>query len=312
MPLPDQVTVRVPAKVNLGLLVGPLRGDGYHELSTVFHAVGLFDDVTVSEQDHFSVSVSGPQAALVPTDENNLALRAVRLLAARAGVSGGVQVRLRKDIPVAGGMAGGSADAAGALLAADHLWRTGLSREELHGLAAELGSDVPFALLGGTALGHGRGERLTPVLTRGDFHWVLALPDFGLSTPAVFGELDRARGRSAAPDQDRPQVPEALLRALVAGRPQDLGAALVNDLQAPACALAPGLRAVLETARARGALGAVVSGSGPTVAALAADGGQAADLALALAAVPGVREVRRAWSPAPGARLLERPCELRS
>ena len=195
----DEVIAHAPAKINLVLGVGPERPDGYHELATVFQAVSLVDEVAVALDDRVSVTVEGPESDGVPSDGSNLAVRAARLLAERTGVDDGVRIRIRKGIPVAGGMAGGSADAAAALLACDAVWRTGLTREELGGLAAELGSDVPFALFGGTAVGAGRGERLTPALARGEYHWVVALAGQGLRTPDVFAHLDRMRaGRPVA------------------------------------------------------------------------------------------------------------------
>ena len=187
--VPGPVTARVPAKVNLELLVGARRADGYHALSTVFHAVSLYDDVTVSVADAWGVSVSGPLSDGVPEGEDNLAMRAARLVQGRFDVQP-VHVSIRKGIPVSGGMAGGSADAAATLVALDHLWDLGLDREELEELAAELGSDVPFLVVGGTAIGSGRGELLAPVLARGTYHWVFALAEGGLSTP---GRVRRVR-----------------------------------------------------------------------------------------------------------------------
>ena len=182
--VPAPVTVRVPAKVNLELLVGPRRPDGYHALSTVFQAVSLYDDVTVAAAEDWGVTVSGPLAAGVPEDGDNLAMRAARLVEAHFDIDP-VHIAIRKGIPVAGGMAGGSADAAATLVALDHLWDLDLDREELEDLASELGSDVPFLIAGGTAMGSGRGELLAPVLARGTYHWVFALAEGGLSTPAV-------------------------------------------------------------------------------------------------------------------------------
>ena len=296
------VTVRVPAKINLQLSVGGRRADGYHELVTVFHAVSLYDDVTAVPADDVRVTVEGPQAALVPVDERNLAVRAALLLARRAGVEEGVHLHLRKDIPVAGGMAGGSADAAAALLACDALWHAGLSRDDLRELAAELGSDVPFALLGGTAIGTGRGERLTPALARGTHHWVLALADRTLSTPAVYGEIDRLRAGRVLPE---PYVSEGLMQALRSGDPQSLGASLVNDLQPAATSLDPLLEQTLAVGLEGGALGGQVCGSGPTVAFLVGDHEQAMDLSITLVAAGAATQVRRAHGPVPGARIVE-------
>jgi len=298
----DEVIAHAPAKINLVLGVGPERPDGYHELATVFQAVSLVDEVAVALDDRVSVTVEGPESDGVPSDGSNLAVRAARLLAERTGVDDGVRIRIRKGIPVAGGMAGGSADAAAALLACDAVWRTGLTREELGGLAAELGSDVPFALFGGTAVGAGRGERLTPALARGEYHWVVALAGQGLRTPDVFAHLDRMRAGRPVAD---PQVPDRLMQALRSGDPTALAACLGNDLQPAACALVPGLRRTLDVGRDAGALAGMVSGSGPTVVFLVTGPEQALDVAVALAAAGGVRDVCRVHGPVPGARIVE-------
>jgi len=307
MTRPGSVTVRAPAKINLELRVGAPRPDGFHELATVFQALSLADDVTVSPtggsiDDGVEVTLDGTQVDGVPMDERNLAVRAVLLLAERTGVSDGVRLHLRKHIPVAGGMAGGSADAAAALLAADLVWQTGLTREQLRALAAELGSDVPFALLGGTAIGTGRGEQLTAAMCRGTYHWVIALSDRGLSTPAVFAEADRLRAGRVLPE---PRVSERLMAALRSGNAAALGAHLVNDLQPAACSLRPGLLQTLEVGDECGALGALVSGSGPTVAFLAADSEQALDIATALGTSDVADQVVRVTGPAHGARVVE-------
>src|SRR5690242_7711611 len=188
------VGVRVPAKVNLDLAVGPVGLDGFHPVHTVFHAVSLYDDLTVTTSGRtgdVTLDVDGEHVAGVPRDESNLAVRAAHLLAARAGVRLDARLSLHKGIPVAGGMAGGSADAAAALLGCDLAWRTGMSRAELLRMAGELGSDVAFALVGGTAIGAGRGEQITPALARGQYHWVLAMSDRGMSTADVYAGFDR-------------------------------------------------------------------------------------------------------------------------
>ncbi len=296
---PGPVTVRVPAKVNLELLVGAPRDDGYHALSTVYQAVSLYDDVTVAEADTWGVTVSGSLAGGVPTDGDNIALRAARLLAARYdGVP--VHVSIRKGIPVAGGMAGGSADAAATLVALDHLWDLGLDREDLEGVGAELGSDVPFLVSGGTAMGSGRGELLAPVLARGTYHWVLALAEGGLSTPAVYAEYDRLRD----PDVPAPVATPALMAALRTGDPHELAPQLVNDLQEAAVSLRPDLGEVLAAGMEYGALGGVVSGSGPTIAFLVEGNEAGIDLAVALTASGVVRDVRRANGPVHGAHVI--------
>ncbi|WP_328594086.1 4-(cytidine 5'-diphospho)-2-C-methyl-D-erythritol kinase [Actinomadura macrotermitis] len=306
------MTVRVPAKVNLQLGVGPLRDDGYHDLVNVFCAVSLFDEVTAAPADDLAVTVqAAPDAQVaiggVPVDGDNLAVRAARLVADRLGVRPLVSLAIRKAIPVAGGMAGGSADAAAALVACARLWddpaAPKLDLDALLALGAELGSDVPFALLGGVAVGLGRGERLTPVPAGGTFHWVFATADGGLSTPAVYAECDRLR---AAQGEETPWPAESpeLMAALAAGDARALGAALTNDLQPAAIMLRPSLRRTVDTGRDLGALGALVSGSGPTCAFLAADEQHAADLAAALAAADVAASVVRAHGPVPGATIL--------
>ena len=300
------VTVRAPAKVNLCLAVGSRHADGYHDLATVVQAVSLFEDLEASASDEIEVEVTGAGAvssAGVPVDETNLAVRAATLLAERTGVGTGVRMRVTKRIPVAGGLAGGSADAAAALVACDALWRTGLSRDELRELARELGADVPFSLLGGTAVGTGRGDRLTPALARGGgYHWVLALSEHELSTPAVYAELDRLRVGRARPE---PRVPDAMMQALRSGDPHALGAVLANDLQPAACSLLPVLEQVLDVGRQYGALGGVVAGSGPTVAFLVHDNEAALDLSVALTASVTTRAALRVTGPVPGARVVE-------
>jgi 4-diphosphocytidyl-2-C-methyl-D-erythritol kinase len=304
----QSVTVRVPAKINLQLAVGPLRPDGYHHLVTVFHAISLYDEVTVAVADgegDDSVTVTGEGAAEVPADRDNLALRAVRAL--RDAIAGreaapAVRVAIAKKIPVAGGMAGGSADAAAAIVACDALWGTGLSPAELSEVAAQVGSDVAFALLGGTAVGRGRGEQLTPALVApASYHWVLAFASGHLSTPLVYKTLDTQReGRMV----QSPELSHELMGALRAGDPVRLGRALSNDLQAPALALFPALRKTLAAGREAGALGALVSGSGPTCLFLARDAEHATELAVQLSGAGVCRTVARAAGPVPGATVV--------
>ena len=273
-----------------------------HELVTVYQAIGLHDDVTLTRADALRVTVEGEGQGDVPLDESNLAVRAVRLLADRTGHEPLVSIHIVKGIPVAGGCAGGSADAAAALVAADALWGTGWTRDELAGLATELGSDVPFSVHGGTALGTGHGEQLTPVLGRSGFSWVLALAGAGLSTPAVYAELDRRRRVGPV---GVVSDPADVLTALRKGDPVLLGRALHNDLQTAAVGLMPGLRATLDAGQELGALGAVVSGSGPTVALLARDEGHAVALARSLTDRDVCSAVRRADGPVAGARVVE-------
>ena len=347
------VTARVPAKVNLQLSVGPPRADGYHDLVTVFHALALFDEVTVAPADTDSVRVSGEGASSVPLDGHNLAARAVAALTDTVGVGcrdePGVAIEIRKRIPVAAGLAGGSADAAGALVAANELWGTGLSQQELAEVAARVGSDVAFALLGGTAIGLGRGEQVTPALVSGTYHWVLAFAAEHLSTPAVYAACDRLRAGQADRDEPAagpaasqpaagprtagprtagqpaagqpaggqpaggrpparawaaPELSTALMSALRSGNPAEVGPLLVNDLEPAAISLLPRLRRALAAGREHGALGALVSGSGPTCAYLARDGAHARDLAVALTSAGVCRSVVSVTGPAPGATVL--------
>jgi 4-diphosphocytidyl-2-C-methyl-D-erythritol kinase len=300
--VPPPVTVRVPAKVNLHLAVGDARHDGYHDLVTVYQALSLCDEVTVAVSDNPGVEAHGDGAGMVPDGADNLAWRAVRMLAGHAGREPKVRVVINKGIPVAGGMAGGSADAAAALVGLTALWRLDLGREELTELAAGLGSDVPFALHGGTALGTGRGERIIPVLARHTYHWAIALDHRGLATPDVYDELDRLRANSSP---KRVGEVEPVLEALASGDPRQLAMLLGNDLQAAAISLRPALRRTLRAGVSAGALVSMVSGSGPTCAFLCADADAAVRVAAELAGAGVCRTVRVAHGPVPGARIVD-------
>lgn len=303
--LPPAVTARAPAKINLELGVGPLRPDGYHVLSTVYQAVGLHDDVTVATADEWGCTVHGRDSDKVPTDDSNLALVAARRMAAMAETDDAVHVTIHKEIPVAGGMAGGSADAAATLVACEALWSMGLEREELDAVAADLGSDVPFLLHGGTAVGSGRGEVITPVLAKGVFHWVFVpSPAEGLSTPQVYGAFDERHAGIDVPD---PVPSAALMSALRAGDAEALAAVLSNDLQPDAIGLQPRIGELIDAAMDFGALAAIVSGSGPTVAILADGQEGAIDLAVSLTASGAADEVLRATGPVHGAHVLPAP-----
>lgn len=301
------VTVRVPGKVNLFLAVGALREDGYHDLTTVFHAVSLLDEVTVRTADMLSLTLSGEGAEALPADERNLAWQAAVLLADHVGRAPDVDITIDKSIPVAGGMAGGSADAAAVLVAMNTLWELGVQRRDLHALAARLGSDVPFALHGGTALGSGRGEELATVLARNTFHWVLAFADRGLSTPKVFGELDRLRADTTRKTVSWDDEPEPVLAALASGDPVELASVLGNDLQPAALSLYPDLRRTLRAGMDAGALAGIVSGSGPTCAFLCASSTSAVDIGAQLSGAGVCRTVRVASGPVPGARVVPAP-----
>jgi 4-diphosphocytidyl-2-C-methyl-D-erythritol kinase len=295
------VKVRVPAKLNLHLGVGPARPDGLHELQTVYHAISIYDELTARPSDTLSLTMEGEGAGELPLDDSNLVLRAVTALARHAGVEAQARLHLRKRIPVAAGLAGGSADAAAALVACDALWELGRGREELSGVAAGLGADVPFLLHGGTALGTGYGERVSPVLARaGSWHWVVAVAEDGLSTPLVYAELDRLRSAGAAPAPVG--EPSELLAALRQRDPEPLGRALGNDLAPAAVSLRPSLRRVLAAGESAGAVAGLISGSGPTCVFLARDEEHAAEVASKLDGV--CRAVHIAHGPVPGARAL--------
>jgi 4-diphosphocytidyl-2-C-methyl-D-erythritol kinase len=293
------VRVRVPAKINLHLHVGPPRPDGFHELTTVYHAIGLYDEVTARRGDTLTLTMEGEGTGELSLGEDNLVMRAVRALAAETGHDAFARLHLKKQIPVAAGLAGGSADAAAALVACDHLWGTGMSRDDLAAIAATLGSDIPFLVLGGTALGTGRGELVSPVLTGGHaWHWVLAVAEEGLSTPVVYKTFDELGGVGAA------GPPDELLAALRQRDPEVLADRLANDLQPAALHLRPELRQVLDAGLDAGALAGLVSGSGPTCVFLAEDARHAALLAADLEARKCCRAVRTAVGPVPGARVL--------
>jgi len=299
------VVVRVPAKVNLQLSVGPLGADGFHEVTTVFQAISLYDDVTVKFGEPGTgivLTLSGPTSAGVPVDSTNLAHMAAQLMIDKHDLDSDLSIHIKKEIPVAGGMAGGSADAAGVIVAMDSLFELGLSRDGMEKIAAELGSDVPFSITGGIAIGRGRGDEITPVLARGSYQWVLAMSAQGLSTQAVYAESDRLR---TGLDIARPQVSDQMLQALRAGDAVALGQALSNDLQPAACSLRPALRLALDVGNDYGALGSIVSGSGPTVAFLVEDDERALDLTVALSASGVVAGVIRAGGPTHGARVVE-------
>lgn len=302
--MPSSAVVRVPGKINLQLSVGPLQRDGFHPVATVFQAVSLCDDVKVaiSGQEGIQLSVTGKNSDHIPLDENNLAYKAAQIMSKKFEISDGLSISLTKEIPMAGGMAGGSADAGATIVAIDHLYSLGLKRNEMEQIGAELGADVPFTISGGTAIGTGKGEQITPVLSRGTYSWVLALSSSGLSTPAVYKECDRLReGLQVAP----PHISDSLVQALSSGDAVALGKALSNDLQPAACSLKPALRLILDVGMDYGALGGLVSGSGPTVAFLAENEDHALDLVVALTSSGVVGNVVRASGPVPGARVIE-------
>ena len=301
----DEVRVRVPAKINLALCVGPRREDGYHELATVFQAVSLYDEVlAISSEEGVTCEMKGAEAHKIGPAKQNLAWRAAELIRSEYGVTEGVHIVVDKRIPVAGGMAGGSADAAGALLACARLWELDASTDDLIRLAGRLGADVPFALMGGCAVGLGRGETLTPTLSRGTFHWVLAFSNEGLSTPDVYHRFDQL-ARTGDQRLGAPELPRTLMMALTSGDTSRVAGLLANDLQPAACSLAPRLHATLTAGQEAGCLGAIVSGSGPTIAFLAADHDAAMELAVRLSSQGVAREIQLATGPVPGATVVD-------
>jgi 4-diphosphocytidyl-2-C-methyl-D-erythritol kinase len=319
--------------VNLQLAVGPAGPDGYHSVVTVYQAISLYDEVTVQPAERTTVLVTGLDAELVPTGPTNLASKAVTALARAAGLGArpGVAIEIRKRIPMAAGLAGGSADAAATLVACNELWQAGLSQAQLAKVAARLGSDVPFSLAGGTAVGRGRGELLTPALVSGSYHWALAFAAGGLSTPEVYATCDRLRaarlagqpatgqsaggqpatGQSAAgqsaggpPEIPAPELSGPLMTALRSGDPVAVGQHLANDLQPAAISMRPDLRRALTAGREFGAVGAMVSGSGPTCLFLAKSAEHARELAVSLTGAGICRAMALASGPVPGAALV--------
>ncbi len=297
------VRVQVPGKVNLALSVSPKRPDGYHDLTTLFMAVSLYDIVTATpaRRGRLSVEVTGEGADEVPHDMSNLALKAADLLRTRYGSAElGVHLSIEKRIPVAGGMAGGSADAAGALLACSVLWGLDVDQPELLELAAELGSDVPFSLMGGCALGTGRGEQLAPTLCKGSYEWVFALAHGGLSTAKVFADYDLYSAAQTTPRM----IVDGLMTGLASHDLNAVRVGMCNDLEHSAIRLHPPIRETLEEGLHIGGISSIVSGSGPTVAFLCADDEDAVNLAVGLSSFTSVRSVLRAKGPVPGARVL--------
>ena len=301
--MPSYVVTRAPGKINLQLSVGPLQSDGYHPVATVFQAVSLFDEVKVSHSSNSGINLSatGKVSDLLPLDKSNLAFKAAELMCKKFEIKDGLEISLQKEIPIAGGMAGGSADAGATIVGIDALFGLGLNKSEMERIGSELGADIPFTISGGTAIGTGRGDQITPVLSRGSYNWVLALSSSGLSTPAVYKECDRLReGLTVAP----PHISDSLMHALSSGDAIALGKSLTNDLQPAACSLKPALRLILDVGMDYGALGGLVSGSGPTVAFLVADEEAGLELAVALTASGVVGSVARASGPVPGARII--------
>ncbi|WP_394215910.1 4-(cytidine 5'-diphospho)-2-C-methyl-D-erythritol kinase [Brachybacterium vulturis] len=300
-----RVVVRAPGKINLSLGVGAVDDRGYHALATVFQAVDIYETVSATRADELSLEVHSEVPGEIPLDESNLALRAAELLRTEFDLRDGAALHIHKQVPIAGGMGGGSADAAATLVALDRLWGLGLGSEGLRQLGSRLGADVPFAMLGHTALGRGNGADLTTVLTHGEWTWLLAVPGGHLSTPAVFRRFEEIATGGGRPPVTHPTVDERQLQALSGGNLELLADTLHNDLQAAAFSLHPGLEPVVEAAEQHGALAALVSGSGPTVAVLVEDEAQARSIAAGLMSESLVESCLVARGSAAGASVLE-------
>jgi 4-diphosphocytidyl-2-C-methyl-D-erythritol kinase len=282
LPDPVSVTVRAPAKINVYLGVGRVRPDGYHPLETVYQAVSLYDDVTVTSADDWSVTTTAESHvddSAVPDDDTNIAIRAGKALVVHHGVDRAAAIEIRKAIPVAGGMAGGSADAAATLLGLDRLWNLDTSDDDLLAIAATLGSDVPFALVGGTATGTGRGEVVTQVEDNGTWWWVVVFNDEGIATSSVYGAYDLLEY-----GEHDYRINPAMLDALrVADVSDTLAVFLYNDLEDAAFHLRPDLERTAEALLECGSSMALLSGSGPTMLGIATDGEDARAIVAQLA-----------------------------
>lgn len=312
------VTAVAPGKVNMSLRVGPRRDDGYHDVATLYFAVSLHEEVTAAPRRDSAITVSLSErsaftevqqqvqgetvTAAIPLDERNLAHQAAQKLRERLGITSGVDLTITKNVPVAGGMGGGSADAAAALVACSALWGAGLSKEQLAEVGAELGADVPFAILGGAAVGQGVGDELSPLLTRGELHLVIVPATTGLSTPEIYQELDTMR-EEAGVTAEEPELDADLVRAVCTADAEMVATLMTNELQAPAVRKIPSLDRMMDAGLLEGAMQGMVSGSGPTVVFLTRDAAAAGQLATSL------EERTDVWAipvtgPAPGARLL--------
>lgn len=298
------VTARAYGKINVFLSVGPQRADGYHDLVSVFQSLDLAETITLAPAAETAVTLTGPRAdTTVPLDSRNLAVQAVAALSEATQTHIPVAITIDKQVPVAGGMGGGSADAAAALVAYAELIGCD-DAALLTRIAGELGADVPFALTGGTAIGTGRGDELVPVTGSGAFHWVLATSVASLSTPEVYRTLDELRRETSTATDDTLRDPDDVVTALTAGDPHTLAGVLHNDMTDAAIELLPGIAEVMDSGLQAGALAALVSGSGPTVGFLVADPTHALDLTVLLEATRGVRDVVRTTAPAGGAHLV--------
>jgi 4-diphosphocytidyl-2-C-methyl-D-erythritol kinase len=250
-----EVVLRTSAKVNLALEVLGKRGDGYHEIATVLQAVDLSDRLKLETADTLSLHTDDPD---LPTDDGNLVMRAARLLQKAAGIEAGARIQLAKRIPVAAGLGGGSSDAAATLWGLSRLWRLGWPKARLQELAVELGMDVPFFLGSGRAVARGRGERLAALPGGGGYALVLVNPRVPLSTREVYG-------RVPAGWRAEPTGTERVIEALRTRNVSKIAAALTNNLESVVEPVLPVIGRMKAALLAAGALGAIMSGSGPTV-----------------------------------------------
>ncbi|MFC7403046.1 4-(cytidine 5'-diphospho)-2-C-methyl-D-erythritol kinase [Citricoccus sp. GCM10030269] len=307
-------TAQAPGKVNLSLRVGAPRADGYHPVASVYLAVSMIEEVTATprSEGEITVALSESSSAFVdpdafPVDSSNLAVKAAVRLREHLELDPaehGVHLEITKQVPVAGGMGGGSADAAAALVACAALWDAGLSRQALAEISAPLGADVPFAVMGGAAVGLGVGDELTPLLARHPLHFVLVPATTGLATPQVYGLLDRLREEEALPvPESDPEVDRELVQALTTGNAEELALLIANDLQVPAATMVPELSGMLDIGLEEGALAGQVSGSGPTLMFLARNAEESFQLATRIEDRTGVAAVA-VHGPVHGARVL--------
>lgn len=244
------------AKINLSLDVLGIREDGYHEVRMLMQSIGLADRITLNPMPS-GISLRTNRAYL-PCDSRNLAYRAAELFFNETGVAGGVQIYVSKRIPVSAGLAGGSTDAAAVLIGMNQLFKTGLSRRRLCEIGAKIGSDIPFCILGGTALAYGRGEQLKRLPPLPKVYLVLVKPPINISTPKIYGEYDRCEV-AQRPETDR------LIEQIKAKDVDGVAAGMVNVLE-PVCeSFEPRISDIRKQLLDCGAIGARMSGSGPTV-----------------------------------------------
>jgi 4-diphosphocytidyl-2-C-methyl-D-erythritol kinase len=276
--LSNPVVASSPAKVNIYFAVGSFLKDGFHKVASCYQALSLREKVLVESSVHFSIDFAGDyklqSEASVPKDKSNLVYKAGDELIALGAKSGAEKVSflINKSVPIAGGMAGGSADAAASLVALNELNQSGLE-DRFQEAASKLGADVPFSLIGGTAIGLGRGQVLSKIKVETVLHWVMSPSSFGLSTPQVYRKLDVMRineGVDVA-HLEEPAVPEDLIVALQSGDVKSIANLMHNDLEVAAIAIRPELANILDAGRKAGSLRSMVSGSGPTIAHLAKD-----------------------------------------